>query len=250
MDMEAIINKLTSGDVYIETFRFTIPEGYELRQIAEKLSNEGLVDYDKFIETAENYDFDYKFLNDLPKGESRLEGYLFPSTYELKVGANEVQIINIMLNQFNKVFKEEYYSELENLGLSMDQLVTLASVVEREGKLKTELPIVSSVFHNRIDIGMKLQSCATVQYVLGERKTNLTNDDIAIDSPYNTYINEGLPPRPIASPGEEAIVAALFPVDSEFLFFVVSAEGDGSHVFSKTYDQHLKAKDNYKKSNN
>jgi peptidoglycan lytic transglycosylase G len=145
-----------------------------------------------------------------------------------------------MLNRFDQIFKDEYYDRVNNLGMSVNEVITLASIIEREAKVEKERPFVSSVFYNRIKSGMLLQSCATVQYVLGERKEKLTYQDIAIDSPYNTYKFEGLPPKPIASPGKPSIEAALYPAESEYLFFVVSKNGE--HHFSKTYEEHLKAK--------
>jgi UPF0755 protein len=179
-------------------------------------------------------------LNDIDP-ETCLEGFLFPETYEMKVGASESQIAERMLSQFDKVFKDSYYERAEELGMTINEVVTLASVIEREAQLDSERARISGVFHNRINKGWKLQSCATVQYILGERKEVLSYDDIAIESPYNTYINAGLPPSPIASPGEKSIIAALYPEDTDFMFFVASGENDGSHIFSKTLKEHEKA---------
>ncbi len=124
--------------------------------------------------------------------------------------------------------------------MNVKEIITLASIIEREAKLDRERPIISSVFHNRLKKNKLLQSCATVQYALGERKEDLTLKDLEIDSPYNTYKHLGLPPSPIASPGKASIEAALFPEDTDYLYFV--AKGDGSHIFSKTYSEHLNAK--------
>ena len=126
------------------------------------------------------------------------------------------------------------------MNLSLNQVVTLASIIEREGMLDEERPIISGVFHNRIKINMPLESCATVQFLLGERKENLTYDDLEISSPYNTYRNGGLPPGPIASPGIKSIMAAVNPADVDYLFFV--SNGDGSHTFSVKYEDHIDAK--------
>jgi UPF0755 protein len=127
------------------------------------------------------------------------------------------------------------------LGLTVREVITMASIVEREARVHDERPIVAGVFYNRIQTKMALQSCATVQYILGERKEVLSNADIAIDNPYNTYKYPGLPPAPIASPGELSIKAALYPADTEYFYFVTTNLGDGSHYFSKTYDEHLQA---------
>ena len=124
-------------------------------------------------------------------------------------------------------------------------MITLASIIEREIKVDDERPLAASVFYNRIAQGMRLQSCATVQFILGERKAKLTNEETQIDSPYNTYINEGLPPAPIASPGMKSIEAAINPAQTDYLFFVLTGD-DGSHTFTSTYEDHLKAKENMK----
>ncbi|MBZ4644860.1 MAG: hypothetical protein PWR27_268 [Petroclostridium sp.] len=241
MDYEAIMSELQKNVAKKETKKFTIPEGYEFKQIVEKLANEKLIDKEKFIQLAENGEFDYPFLKDLPERKNRLEGYLFPDTYEVYADATEEDIIRKMLEQFEKEFKQQYYERAKELGMTVDQVVILASMIEREAKLDKERPLVSAVFHNRLkskDYPF-LQSCATVQYILGERKEILSVEDTKIPSPYNTYINPGLPPGPIASPGRESIRAALYPADVDYMFFV--ANSDGSHIYSKTYNEHLKA---------
>lgn len=240
MSANDIINILVQGDVVKDTIKFTIPEGFEFRQIVDRLYKKGLIDKEKFIEVANYGDFDYKFLKDIPKGENRLEGYLFPDTYEVSKNATEKELILKMLNRFDAIFDEAYYERASELNMSINQVITIASIIEREAKLDEERPIVSSVFHNRIQKGMLLQSCATVQYILGERKENLSLKDIEMDSPYNTYKYEGLPPKPIASPGKASIEAALYPEETDYLYFVVSK--NGKHIFSKTYQEHLNAK--------
>ncbi|SHI53607.1 UPF0755 protein [Geosporobacter subterraneus DSM 17957] len=240
MDAKAIIQALVEGDVTHDTVKFTIPEGFEFVQIVNRLESNGLIDRDKFLQLANYGDFNYKFLENIPKGENRLEGFLFPDTYQVARDATEEEILKKMLDRFNQVFQESYYQRAQEMGLSINEVITLASIIEREAKLDKERPLVSSVFHNRIKQNMLLQSCATVQYILGERKENLTLKDIEIDSPYNTYKYQGLPPKPIASPGKPSIEAALYPETTEYLYFVVSKNGE--HTFSKTYKEHLKAK--------
>lgn len=241
MTINAIIQKLVDGDVYIETQTFTIPEGFEVKQIVERLDAEGLVDPEKFISVLENEPFDYAFLEGIDRS-NRLEGFLFPDTYTVRKGASEKEIVELMLNRFDQIFKAEYYDRLVEMDMDMNQLITMASIVEREAMLDDERAIIAGVFYNRIDIDMKLESCATVQYILGERKTNLTYDDIAIESPYNTYINAGLPPAPISTVGEKSLLAALYPEESEYLFFVTTENNDGSHYFNETYDGHINSK--------
>lgn len=245
MDVVEIIDSLTKGVKSDNTVRFTIPEGYELEQVARKLSNEGLVNYDRFMELVDNksnFEEGFTFLKEIEEGQS-LEGFLFPSTYEIFQLATEEQIINKMLVEFEKIYESEIKSKLDELNFGLNELVTLASIIEREGKLDEERPIISGVFHNRLNIGMKLESCATVQYILGERKENLSIAETQTPSPYNTYINQGLPPAPIASPGKVSLVSAVNPAEVDYLFFVLTGS-DGSHTFTKTYGEHLQAKPN------
>ena len=143
-----------------------------------------------------------------------------------------------MLSRFDEVFEASYYARAEELDMSIDEVVTLASIIEREARVKEEFPIVSSVFHNRLKVNMLLQSCATVQFILQERKPVLSFDDIAIISPYNTYMNTGLTPSPIASPGALAIESALYPEETKYLFFVTKETNDGSHYFNETLEGH------------
>lgn len=243
MDLDEIINSLAKGGETQNTFRFTIPEGYELDMIGKKLANENIVDLDRFLELVEdksNFENKFAFLTQL-KDDQSLEGFLFPSTYEVYDTATEEDIIEKMLSEFEKIYKKDLEEKLENMDMDLNEIMTLASIIEREGKLDEERPIMSAVFHNRINEGMYLQSCATVQYILGERKEVLSNADTRIPSPYNTYINEGLPPAPIASPGETSIIASVNPADVDYLFFVLTGE-DGSHTFTRTYNEHLNAK--------
>lgn len=243
MDLKKIIDHLTNGGKSGDTVRFTIPEGYELEHIADKLSQEGLVNKDRFIELASNknnFEERYKFLKELDDNQS-LEGFLFPSTYEIFKGTKEEEIISKMLAEFEKIYEKDVADKLDELNLTLSEAVTLASIVEREGKVDSERPLMSAVFHNRLKKGMMLQSCATVQYILGERKEVLSIAETQTPSPYNTYINDGLPPGPIASPGEKSLIAAVNPADVDYLFFVLTGS-DGTHTFTTNYNDHLNAK--------
>lgn len=240
MSASEIINILVSGQTLKDTVRVTIPEGFEMKQIIDRLDKKGLINREKFIEIANYGNFDYEFLKDIPKGENRLEGFLFPDTYEIAKDATEKEIIVKMLNCFNNIFTDDYYKRAKELNMSVNEIITLASIIEREAKVDKERSLVASVFYNRIKKDMLLQSCATVQYALGERKSKLSNKDTEINSLYNTYKYSGMPPKPIASPGKLSIEAALYPKDSDYLYFVVSKNGE--HHFSKTYKEHLKAK--------
>lgn len=240
--MDDIINHIVSGDVYRDLIKVTIPEGYEIKQIVETLEAAGLVKSESFYALMASAPLEYTFLEGIPEGDRRLEGFLFPATYTFEKGVSEEAVLKAMLDKFDAVFKPEYYDTAKSLNLTVYQLITMASIVEREGQVRSELPLIAGVFYNRIQKEMKLESCATIQYALGDRKAKLYNKDLEIESPYNTYKYLGLPTGPIASPGEAALQAALFPEASDKLFFVLSNKGDGSHIFSKTYAEHLEAK--------
>lgn len=215
---------------------FTVPEGYELRQIADLLEKEGFVNREIFMREAERGSYDYDFVDAIPNRENRLEGYLFPDTYTVETGMTEHEIIDMMLKNFaNKILP--IYNEAASQR-SLDEVVSLASVIEREAAGDEDRGKVASVFVNRLNRGMKLESCATVQYILKERKSVLSNADTQIDSPYNTYKNDGLPVGPIASPGVESVKAALYPEETNYMYFMASADGSGT-IFSETFEQQL-----------
>ncbi len=239
-DYRSLTKMLTRSSSKRETVRVTIPEGYEIKQIVELMAKKGVCSKDEFTEALKNGDFEFDFLKGIKKGEiNRLEGYLYPDTYEFYVGDKPENVINKLLNNFNNKFTNAMAERAKKMGFSTHELVTLASIIEREAT-SDDRALISSVFHNRLDSKEYpyLESCATVQYILGERKARLTIEDTKIENPYNTYENKGLPPGPIASPGMAAIEAALYPAESDYLFFAVSE--DGKHHFSKTYKEHLK----------
>lgn len=245
MGMAEILNELKQGVVFKETRRFTIPEGFTLEQIADRLDAAGFVAADIFMEAGRQYQNDYfALLAEIPAGVyHRLEGYLFPDTYEVFPGATAEDIITIMLRRFAGIFNEEYRSRSAELGLTVHEVITLASLIEREGRVRDEKPLISAVFHNRLkEQNMPLQSCATVQYALGETRDFLTYADLEIDSPYNTYLYPGLPPGPIASPGLYALRAALYPAPVDYLYFVSREDGSGAHYFSTTLQEHNRYK--------
>lgn len=233
-----IIKKLTSSpEVGVdETVTVLIPEGFEAWQIAEKLAKDGLVDEKEFLRLLDEGEFEFDFVNKITRRENRLEGYLFPATYEILVGESERDIINRMLDAFDKRIVPLY--EQSGTSHSLDEIVTMASLIEREAANDAERGKVASVFYNRIKLDMPLGSCATVQYIIKERKDILSNSDIKIKSDYNTYINKGLPIGPIASPGEASVRAALYPENTDYLYFAARADGS-ENVFSRTGDEHL-----------
>lgn len=222
-----------------DAVRITIPEGYEIKQIAKKLDEEGIVSWQDFYAALNPQDYDYRFLKNLPQRDGAMEGYLFPATYEIPKGASAHDVIDMMLSAFDSQFSDEYYERARLMGLTSDDIVTMASIIERETDSGSERAKVAGVFYNRINTGMKLQSCATVQYILGERKSVLSIADTQKDSPYNTYLYPGLPVGPICNPGSDCIKAALNPEHTDAYYFVLGK--DGQHVFSSTYEEHLAA---------
>ncbi|MDD5926983.1 MAG: endolytic transglycosylase MltG [Firmicutes bacterium] len=244
MDFQKIADIIVSGKV--TTVNFTIPEGYTIYQTASAIAAKGLGDYDTLVSLIEAGDFEYDFLKDAQNNKNKLEGYLFPNTYTVDEGMNEEQIIKVMLDQFEKQ-PYKVYAE-SGSSYSLNDIITVASIIERECKVDEERPLVASVIYNRLAKGMPLQMCSTVQYVLGKQKEVLTYADTRIESPYNTYTNTGLPPGPICSPGLAAIKAALNPADTDYLYFVLSEKLDGTSNFSSDYAQFEKDKAAYDKA--
>lgn len=238
MDYLELVTNLQKTASFRATVTVMIPEGAELREIIATLDEKNVCTAEELWDAVENHPFDYDFLQNLPERENRLEGYLFPDTYEFFEQSDAVTVLTKFLDNFEVKFSQELRDRAEEIGMSIDEVVTLASVIEREAASDEDRATVSSVFHNRLNSTQYplLQSCATVQYVLQERKPVLTYDDIKIDSPYNTYLYEGLPIGPIASPGLASIKAALYPETTDYYFFVVTA--DGTHIFSKTLAEH------------
>ena len=241
MSLPEIIDRLQRGQLNL--ISFTIPEGLTLEQIAASLERQGVANGETFLKLAEEGNFIFPWIDELPEGPLRLEGFLFPDTYRIPEGFSEAGIIQMMLDRFKEVYSEEYKAKMNELGMNILEVVTLASIIEREIRKPEEQVIASAVFHNRLKRKMRLESCATIQYALGEVKEVLLYSDLEIVSPYNTYRNDGLPPGPIAAPGKGALHAALNPTDDEYLFFV--AKPDGSHHFSKTLREHEQAKNRY-----
>jgi len=244
MSMNEIMKIIMSGRSIGETFQ--IIEGLNIKQIAESLEKQNIVDADAFLKEAQYGKFDYAFMKYLPDGPNRLEGFLFPNQYEAPLNADAHQIIDIMLKQFDKVFPEKDYAKAQTIGQNVYDIVIVASLIEREVREDSERSKVASVVYNRLDKGMKLQFCSTVQYILGKPQAVLSTADTQIESPYNTYLHAGLPPGPICSPGEAAIDAALNPADTTYLYFVLKSADGTTHNFSSTYAQFLVDKEAYK----
>ena len=231
--------------VTYETVRITIPEGYTVDQIIDLFVSQGISSKEEFTKAINETSYDYKFLEGLttsPNRIWRLEGYLFPDTYDFYKSSSAEMVVKKLLDNFDRKFESEYYDRCRSLGMTVDQLITLASMLEKEVKYSDELADVSSVFHNRLnhsDTFPLLQSDATVKYAIdhatGTILDDVTSDDLKYDSPYNTYLYRGLPPGPISNPSLNSISAALYPNETQYYYFVSNRSG---HIlFAKTLDE-------------
>jgi len=234
MSPQEMIGKLTAGPEYAAT-RVTIPEGYTTAQIVDYLADKGFGTKEELAGIIANEPFDYAFLQDMPKDQTRLDGLLFPDTYFVDKNTTPKMIIDMMLNRFDQEVTKEAVARIKELNLSLREWITLASIVEKEAGIDADRPIIAGVFINRLKINMPLQSDATVQYILGTNKYIHSLDDIKVESPYNTYIHTGLPPGPIASPGHASLAAVLHYTQSDYLYFI--SKKDGSSVFAKTLQE-------------
>lgn len=221
-----------------EQFEITFPEGYILYQFAQRIEESGLATAGEFIEASNEY-FQLKgYTFETSNLYFNMEGYLFPDTYFFTKKQTMEEVLDKLVSTMENVFTDEYKARAEELGLDLHEVLTLASLIEREAYNDSERAAISGVIHNRLEIDMILQIDATVIYGLGEGKEHMSRvlyADLEEDNPYNTYIYPGLPPGPIASPGRKSIEAALYPEDHDYFYYVM---GDDGHVFSKTYDEH------------
>ncbi|MDF2502243.1 MAG: putative aminodeoxychorismate lyase [Anaerosporomusa subterranea] len=236
MSVRHIVGMLARGEVAYR--QFTVPEGYTIDQIAALLAEKNLADAAMFKEAAKVLR-PYEYIQAGADIVYPVEGFAFPDTYRVARGVTEPQLLKMMLYQFNDRFTPEMKERARQMDLSLRDVIILASLVEKEAQVESERPIIAAVFMNRLKLEMPLQSCATIQYILGYPKPELTIQDTQIPSPYNTYLNMGLPPGPIANPGIDSIKAVLYPAATDNLYFV--ADKNGVHHFSKTYEQHLAA---------
>lgn len=245
MSTDQIIKTLLTVTQAEESGRLTIPEGYTVKQIAALVDQLGIVSSDEFINEVNNGEFDYDFLEGIPDREYRLEGYLFPDTYFLSGNETARDIIVMMLDRFGQVYNESVSSYVSSSGYTLDQLVTVASMVESEAKLDEERPTIAGVIYNRLEIDMPLQIDSTVQYALSTKNEVVTYTDLEVDSPYNTYKNKGLPVGPICSPGKASLEAAVNPEKHSYIYYVLKEQGGSEHTFTVSYDDFLKAKAAY-----
>lgn len=239
MTSKEILYKLSKGEVI--TKRVTIPEGYNMYQIADRMDNENICSSGKFLHYAQ----DKSFLNSIGIKYISIEGYIFPDTYVFPEESDARDVIAAMHNKMKKVLRSLGTNEFHNLNKKTHDMLILASLIEKEAKVPEERVYVSSVFHNRLKRNMRMDCDPTVRYAVKKFEGRITYRDLKYESPYNTYTRKGLPPTPIASPGKEAILAAINPKKTTYLYFV--ARNDGSHYFSKSLREHNKAVNYYQK---
>lgn len=239
MSPKELLAELRSGHVVLHPV--TIPEGYTAAQIAELLDHKGILDGNEFLRLVH----DRAFIRTLRLETDSLEGYLFPNTYRLAKRANSQEVIEAMVGGLRQVFTPEWQARAKDVNMSVHDVLTLASVIEKESGVEAERELVSAVFHNRLRRRIPLQSDPTVIYGIPNFNGNLTKKDLADANPYNTYRITGLPPGPIANPGAEAIRAALYPVPTSYLYFV--SRNDGTHQFSSTLAEHNRAVEQYQR---
>lgn len=228
-----IINALISGRVV--EFKVTIPEGYNIWQIARTLDASGIITEEDFFRLAYNREFLDSMNIDAPS----IEGYIFPDTYNFPKGMPPKDVLKRLVSGMRRHFTPDMKERAEELGLSEREVLTLASIIEKEARVDDERPLISAVFHNRLKRGMPLQADPTSIYGFKDPSGVITTKDLKREAPYNTYVIPGLPPGPIASPGLKSIMAALYPADVPYLFFV--SDNNGGHRFSATEAEHRKA---------
>ena len=229
------------GDKKVVYHSITIPEGFRLNEIAELMAGTGLCTKEEALASLNDNSLIAKF--EIPA--DTMEGYVFPETYKFTRPDGAKEMAERMLIEGTKHKTADFLNRSTELGFSFHNILTLASVIEKETGAAEERASISSVFHNRLRIGMPLQSDPTVIYGIPNFDGNLTRQHLKTPTRYNTYINDGLPPNPIASPGLESIKAALYPSDTDFLYFV--SKGNGSHIFSKSYKEHRRNVNKYQK---
>ncbi len=240
-----ILDMLTDSELN-QTVKFRVPEGIKLKTLAKSVEKRFLIPEEDFIKATQNR----SVMTGLGLGENvkDLEGFLYPDTYVMSINLSGDGVVKVFTDEFKRrvINDEELINALRLRRETLLEAVTLASIIEAETAMKSEMPRISGVYHNRLNRRMRLEADPTVQYVLpGGHKSRLLFEDLRIDSPYNTYRNYGLPPGPINNPGIEAIRAAIFPESHNFVFFV--ATGDGGHTFTETFEQHKEAAREYRR---
>ncbi|NLN66004.1 MAG: endolytic transglycosylase MltG [Clostridiaceae bacterium] len=242
LNYEGLLLVLTNNPLANPSKDIRIPEGFTVVELLDYLSERDIVDRERFESLCKTHIKKYSFLEDVPERLYPLEGYLYPDTYKIDMDWKEEEIVDRLLREFDSIFKPEWYTRADELGMTVDEVITLASIIEMEAKYLSDYKKISSVFHNRLNSRgfPRLETDATIQYArimagLG-RIQLVTFKDLQIDSPYNTYIHDGLPPGPICSPRADAIEAALYPEDTNYFFFF--SPPDGTVIYNETITGH------------
>jgi len=242
LSIREVTSKLTKGDVYV--IKVTVPEGYSRMEIIDLLTRNGIGTKEGLLKATA----DTSAISELDSAATDLEGYLFPETYYFSRHIPETEVVRVMLNNFLRVWTPERQKKAKELDMTVREVLTLASLIEKETALPDERPLVSAVFHNRLRKNIPLASDPTIIYgvkLIKEYDGVINQSDLRLDSPYNTYLYNGLPPGPIANPGLAAIDAALAPAEVDYLFFV--SRNDGSHLFTVDYNDHLRGVRQYQR---
>ena len=223
----------------------TIPEGFSIEQIAARVEEQGLFTQEEFLEAVQANTYSYGFLDSIPEGVNvnyRLQGFLFPATYDIYEDTTAHDLVDMMLKKFDEVYSPELQAQAAAMNYTAFELVNRASIVEREAKLDEERPLIAGVINNRLEQGMMLQMCPTVLYPITNGiydKSEVTYEDLEVESLYNTYKYTGLPVGPICNPGEVSLRAVLYPAQHNYLYYHVDNEEIGSHIFTETYEEHV-----------
>lgn len=242
MCIDDIIKELATGGLQREEITVTIPEGFSVEQIAARLEDKGLFTAEEFLNEVNNGEFDYDFIDEIPESDNinyRLQGFLFPSTYSIFTDATPHEVIDILLGEFDRQLAAIGEGSSDR---SLFEIITEASLVEREAKLDSERPTIAGVIENRLDDGMRLQIDAAVVYAISNGLYDVERvlyKDLEVDSPYNVYKNYGLPAGPICNPGAKSLAAAMNPEKHEYFFYHTDEKKkDGSHIFTKSFGEH------------
>ena len=241
MEDDEVFAKLLTGEKRL--IRFTIPEGFGVKEIAERLNNLDLVDKAEFLKAAEDFT-PYDYMRKRQNVFYAAEGFLFPDTYAVESDMEIDEILKLMAGTFDERLTKKMRTQAEKMGLSIYELITLASLVEREVRFPEDRPIVAQVLLKRLKLNMPLQTDATLQYLMDTPKEEVSIADTQIDSPYNTYQHVGLPPGPIANPGMASIEAVLHPAETDYLYFVADRRGHNHYAY--TYEEHLNLVNQYR----
>ncbi len=247
MTIPEIADLLSGGKIISNEVSVLMPEGFQIEEIDRKLAENGLIDEGKLLEYNKSNNLDiskYEFLKDKAR-ETGYEGFYFPDTYKFYKNSTIENMVKKILDNFDAKLTPDLRDEIKNQNKNIYEIIILASIIEKEAGFIKDMKKISSVFNNRLKIGMNLESDATINYIIKKGRAQATYEDLKVDSPYNTYKYAGPPPSPISNPGLEAIKAAIYPEETDYFYFLTKENGEA--VFSKTFEEHLANKSKYLK---